>query len=39
VLDRLWNGNGGLGWNEGCEADYVAPLREYLATDEIQFAI
>jgi hypothetical protein len=35
VLDRLWNGNGGLGWDESCEIDYVAPLREHLATDEM----
>jgi hypothetical protein len=35
VLDRLWNGNGGLGWDEGCEKDYVAPLREHLAVDDI----
>jgi len=35
VLDRLWNGNGGLGWSEGCEEDYVAPLREHLASDEM----
>jgi hypothetical protein len=35
VLDRLWNGNGGLGWSEGCEVDYVAPLRDHLATDEM----
>ena len=33
VLDRLWNGNGGLGWDASCEEDYVAPLREQLATD------
>jgi hypothetical protein len=35
VLDRLWNGNGGLGWDESCEEDYVAPLREHLARDEM----
>jgi hypothetical protein len=33
VLDRLWNGNGGGGWDESCEDDYIAPLREHLATD------
>lgn len=33
VLDRLWNGNGGAGWDESCEEDYIAPLREHLATD------
>lgn len=35
VLDRLWNANGGLGWDESCEGDYVAPLREHLATDDM----
>jgi hypothetical protein len=33
VLDRLWNSNGGGGWNESCEVDYIAPLREHLASD------
>ena len=35
VLDRIWNGNGGLGWDESCEEDYVAPLREQLAMDAL----
>lgn len=35
VLDRVWNGNGGLGWIEECEEDYIAPLREHLSTDAI----
>jgi hypothetical protein len=33
VLDRLWNANGGGGWGESCEEDYVAPLRAHLASD------
>ncbi|PTY00140.1 hypothetical protein [Opitutus sp. ER46] len=35
VLDRLWNGNGGLGWDESCEEDYIAPLREHLVTRDV----
>lgn len=35
VLDRLWNGNGGLGWDESCEEDYIAPLREHLVTQDV----
>jgi hypothetical protein len=35
VLDRLWNGNGGLGWDESCEEDYVAPLREHLVSRDV----
>lgn len=35
VLDRFWNANGGGGWDESCEEDYIAPLREHLATDPI----
>ena len=35
VLDRLWNGNGGLGWDESCEDDYLAPLREHLVSRDV----
>lgn len=35
VLDRLWNGNGGLGWDESREEDYIAPLREHLVTQDV----
>lgn len=35
VLDRLWNGHGGLGWDESCEDDYIAPLREHLPSNEV----
>lgn len=35
VLDRLWNGNGGLGWDKSCEDDYIAPLREHLVTQDV----
>lgn len=35
MLDRLWNGNGGLGWDESCEDDYIAPLREHLPSQEV----
>lgn len=34
VLDRMWNGNGGGGWGASDETDYIAPLREHLATDD-----
>ncbi len=35
VIDRLWNGHGGTSWDESCEEDYVAPLREHLVTTEV----
>src|SRR5438309_8272737 len=35
VLDRLWNGHGGTGWDESCEADFIAPLREHLITSDV----
>lgn len=35
VIDRIWNGHGGGGWDESCETDYVAPLREHLVSREV----
>lgn len=35
VIDRLWNGHGGSGWDESCEDDYIAPLREHLVAREV----
>lgn len=35
VLDRIWNANGGAGWSESCEEDYIQPLREHLPSSEV----
>lgn len=35
VIDKIWNGNGGGGWDEGCETDYIEPLRAHLCVDPV----
>lgn len=35
VIDKIWNGNGGGGWDESCENDYLDPLREHLCSDPV----
>jgi hypothetical protein len=33
VIDKIWNVNGGGGWDESCESDYIQPLRTHLSVD------
>ena len=35
VIDRMWNGNGGTGWDESCEEEYIAPLKEHLPSPDV----
>jgi len=35
VIDHMWNGNGGTGWDESCEEEYIEPLRKYLASRDV----
>src|SRR4051812_6645801 len=35
ILDRIWIAECGIEWDEGSEAEYVVPLRDILAVDEM----
>jgi hypothetical protein len=35
VIDRMWNGNGGTGWDESCDEEYIEPLKKYLVNLDV----
>ena len=35
VIDRVWNGNGGTGWDESCEEEFIRPLKAHLPDSKV----
>lgn len=35
VIDRVWNGNGGTGWDQSSEEEFIQPLKDYLPDSKV----